>query len=98
MGSFATIPRARLPIGSSRAFRETLAPRLPYFRDPPMRFLFVMDPAEGMLPDKDTTFAFLRAAQKRGHTSFHCAPRDLALVGSRVTAVARPLTVSATAP
>jgi glutathione synthase len=63
-----------------------------------MRFLFVMDPAEGMLPDKDTTFAFLRAAQKRGHTSFHCAPRDLALVGSRVTAVARPLTVSATAP
>ncbi len=63
-----------------------------------MRFLFVMDPAEGMLPDKDTTFAFLRAAQKRGHTSFHCAPRDLYLVGGRVRAVGRPLTVSDSAP
>ena len=63
-----------------------------------MRFLFVMDPAEGMLPDKDTTFAFVRGAQKRGHDCLHCLPRDIALVGSRVTAMARPLRVSDSAP
>ena len=30
-----------------------------------------------VLPDKDTTFAFQRAAQARGHVSLHCEPRDL---------------------
>jgi glutathione synthase len=32
-----------------------------------MRFLFVMDPPEKMIVDKDTSFAFLRGAQARGH-------------------------------
>ncbi|PKN31323.1 MAG: glutathione synthase, partial [Deltaproteobacteria bacterium HGW-Deltaproteobacteria-20] len=36
-----------------------------------MRFLFVMDPLETMHPEKDTSFAFMRAAQKRGHTNLH---------------------------
>ncbi len=63
-----------------------------------MRFLFVMDPAEIMLPDKDTTFAFLRGAQKRGHECLHCLPRDISLVGSSVTAHARRLRVSPTPP
>ena len=27
-----------------------------------MRLVYVMDPVEGLLPDKDTTFAFQRAA------------------------------------
>jgi len=30
-----------------------------------MRFVFVMDPMDRVLPDKDTTFAFQRAAQTR---------------------------------
>lgn len=62
-----------------------------------MRFLFVMDPAEGMLPDKDTTFAFLRSAGRRGHLCLHCAPQDVGAEvgadGSRVFARARPLRV-----
>ena len=37
-----------------------------------MRFVYVMDPMERVLPDKDTTFAFMRAAQGRGHESLHC--------------------------
>ncbi len=32
-----------------------------------MRFVYVMDPMERVLPDKDTTFAFQRAAQRAGH-------------------------------
>jgi glutathione synthase len=52
-----------------------------------MRFVYVMDPVDRVLPDKDTTFAFLRSAQRRGHVALHCEPRD-----------ARPLTVSDAAP
>jgi len=44
-----------------------------------MRFLYVMDPAESMLPDKDTTFAFIRAAGQRGHETLHCQPFDLSV-------------------
>lgn len=67
-----------------------------------MRFLFVMDPAESMLPDKDTTFAFLRGARRRGHACLHCAPLDVgarvAAGESRVVARARPLRVQPEAP
>lgn len=67
-----------------------------------MRFLFVMDPAETMLPDKDTTFAFLRSAQARGHVCLHCAPLDVGAQtgpeGARVVARARPLRLLAQAP
>src|SRR5436305_568587 len=42
-----------------------------------MRFVYVMDPMDQVLPDKDTTFAFLRAAQARGHESLHCLPRAI---------------------
>ncbi len=44
-----------------------------------MQFLFVMDPAHAMLPDKDTTFAFIRGAQSRGHECYHCLPTDLSI-------------------
>jgi glutathione synthase len=47
-----------------------------------MRFLFVMDPAESMLPDKDTTFAFIRSAIERGHEALHCLPGDLFISAS----------------
>jgi glutathione synthase len=63
-----------------------------------MRFLFVMDPYAGMLPDKDTSFAFMRAAQKAGHQCFHCEPRDVACDGVTVSAYARAIRVSNEAP
>ena len=42
-----------------------------------MRFVYVMDPMDRVLPDKDTTFAFQRAAQRRGHKSLHAELRDV---------------------
>jgi glutathione synthase len=63
-----------------------------------MRFLFVMDPAETMHPSKDTTFAFLRAAGRRGHRSFHCLPHHLSNEARNVKARARPIRVSDTEP
>ncbi len=63
-----------------------------------MRFVYVMDPMDRVLPDKDTTFAFLRAAQGRGHESLHCEPRDLFVRDGDVHARVRPLTVSDVAP
>jgi glutathione synthase len=57
-----------------------------------------MDPAEKMLFDKDTTFAFIRAAQARGHESLHCQPADVFNEGREVGAAARPITVSVQEP
>jgi len=59
-----------------------------------MRLLFVMDPLETMHPEKDTTFAFLRAAQQQRHTSLHCLLKDLSVESGRVYANARSATVS----
>ncbi len=42
-----------------------------------MKFLFVMDPIEHVLPDKDTTFVFMLEAQKRGHEIFYTLIDDL---------------------
>jgi glutathione synthase len=63
-----------------------------------MRFVYVMDPMDRVLPDKDTTFAFLRAAQGRGHESLHCEPRDLFMRNGELHARVRSLTVSDTPP
>jgi glutathione synthase len=63
-----------------------------------MRFLFVMDPAETMTPDKDTTFAFLRGARALGHQSYHCVPQQVSLRGADGLATARPIAVSDTPP
>lgn len=63
-----------------------------------MRFLFVMDPAETMTADKDTTFAFIRGAMARGHECLHCLPRELSNEGRELFARARPVTVSASKP
>ncbi|AKU96844.1 Glutathione synthetase [Labilithrix luteola] len=63
-----------------------------------MRFVYVMDPMDRVLPDKDTTFAFLRAAQARGHEALHCEPRDLFAKGGEVFARVQHLTVSNTPP
>jgi glutathione synthase len=59
-----------------------------------MQFLFVMDPAERMLPDRDTSFALMRGAQARGHDCLHCLPHELSHVGRELDARARPIRVS----
>jgi glutathione synthase len=63
-----------------------------------MRFVYVMDGLDRIQPDKDTTFAFQRAAQKRGHLALHCEPRDVFVIDGDVWANARELTVSDIAP
>ncbi|HEX2879912.1 MAG TPA: glutathione synthase [Polyangiaceae bacterium] len=63
-----------------------------------MRFLFVMDPAHTMHPQKDTSFAFMRGAQARGHQCLHCVPRQVFNKGRQVFAMAQPITVSDSAP
>jgi glutathione synthase len=42
-----------------------------------MRFLFLMDPMEGILTAKDTTFALMLAAASRGHEIAHALPLQL---------------------
>jgi len=63
-----------------------------------MRFLFVMDPAETMSPDKDTTFAFLRGARALGHSSWQCLPQHVSLRGGDGFATAQAIAVSDLAP
>src|SRR6188472_1139751 len=63
-----------------------------------MRFLFVMDPAEKMIPDKDTSFAFIRGAEARGHECLHCLPRDISNSGREVFSSVRRISVSDSAP
>lgn len=63
-----------------------------------MRFLFVMDPAQGMLPDKDTSFAFMRGAQARGHSTHHCLVSEVGVGEGGVVARARSIVVSDVAP
>jgi glutathione synthase len=63
-----------------------------------MRFVYVMDPMERVLFDKDTTFAFQRAAQRRGHAALHCEPRDVYIEGGDVWARVREVRVSDAAP
>jgi glutathione synthase len=41
------------------------------------RFLFIMDPIEQILPDKDTTFAFMLESQGRQHALHYCGIHDL---------------------
>jgi glutathione synthase len=63
-----------------------------------MRLVYVMDPMERVLPDRDTTFAFQRAAQRMGHVNLHCEPRDVYIDGGDVWARTREVTVSDAAP
>ncbi len=63
-----------------------------------MKFVYVMDPLETMHPEKDTSFAFMRAAQKRGHTNLHCLLRDLSVEEGKAFASTRVATVDAAPP
>ena len=59
-----------------------------------MRHLFVVDPLERLLPGADTTIAFLREAQSRGHRIEACGVDRLGVdVGGRPRAFASSLQV-----
>jgi glutathione synthase len=63
-----------------------------------MRFVFVMDPMDRVVVDKDTTFAMQRAAQRRGHACSHCELRDIHVQDGDAWATVRPLRVNDAAP
>jgi len=63
-----------------------------------MRFVFVMDPLDRVTHDKDTTFAFIQAAQKRGHASLHALLRDLYIRDGEAWAAVTPVEVLPEAP
>jgi glutathione synthase len=60
-----------------------------------VKLLFVADPLEGFKTHKDTTFAMMREAQRRGHELLACEPRGLRwLRGQPVTARARAIALT----
>ncbi|GAP36067.1 glutathione synthase [Piscinibacter sakaiensis] len=60
-----------------------------------MPLLFVADPLEGFKTHKDTSFAMMREAARRGHALLACEARDLHWQrGGRVTARARAITLT----
>ena len=42
-----------------------------------MKLLFVADPLKSFKIQKDTTFAMMREAQRRGHKLYACEPKDI---------------------
>jgi len=63
-----------------------------------MNLLFVADPLESFKTYKDTTFAMMREAQKRGHALSACEPQDIRwLHGEGVTAQARDIRLTSRA-
>ena len=62
------------------------------------RFLFVMDPIERVLPDKDTTFVFMLESQARGHQVYLCGVADLFVDAARPGARLRRAEVARAVP
>ena len=60
-----------------------------------MKLLFVADPLESFKIYKDTTFAMMREAQRRGHQLAVCGPQDMAWQrGGRVCAQVRDIVLT----
>ncbi|MDD2727695.1 glutathione synthase [Malikia sp.] len=60
-----------------------------------MKILFIADPLESFQTYKDSTFAMMREAQRRGHQLMACQPQDLMWQrGGRVTAHVRDITLT----
>jgi glutathione synthase len=57
------------------------------------RFLFIMDPVEHILPDKDTTFVFMLESLRRGHEIYSALLPDLFLHHGKPHARARRVEV-----
>lgn len=58
-----------------------------------MNLLFVADPLASFKIYKDSTYAMMREADRRGHELWACAPADLTWSGGRVWANTRPVTL-----
>lgn len=58
-----------------------------------MKLAFVMDPIESINPSKDSTFAMLLAAQKRGHQLFYIQPDGLFTSAGQPAALCQPIKV-----
>jgi glutathione synthase len=54
-----------------------------------MRFVFVMDTLDRVNPEKDTSFAFIAAAEARGHVSLHARIQDLSVLKGAPSAKVR---------
>ncbi len=60
-----------------------------------MKILFIADPLESFKTYKDSSFAMMREAQRRGHQLLACEPKDLMWQrGGRVTAYVRHITLT----
>jgi len=57
-----------------------------------------MDPFARLAWDKDTSFAFMQGAARRGHEVWHCLPTDVSNRGREVLAVAQRLNVLSSPP
>ena len=55
-----------------------------------MRFAFVMDPIERILPDKDTTFVFMLESGARGHEVYYLGVDDMWLASRRAARARAP--------
>ena len=63
-----------------------------------MNLLFITDPLESFKIYKDTTFAMMREAQKRGHTLAACEPKDIRWQqGEKVGALVRDISLTGAA-
>ena len=60
---------------------------------PALDLLFVMDPLSRILPDRDTTFELMVAAEKRGHRVYWCAPSSLRVEDAHVITRAEQVTL-----
>jgi len=61
----------------------------------PVKLLFVADPLESFKTSKDSTFAMMREAARRGHTLMACEPKDLRWQrGEAVTGFVRDITLT----
>lgn len=58
------------------------------------RFLFITDPVERLLPDKDTTLVFMLESQARGHALYCCNLADLFITQNQPRARFRRITVA----
>ena len=64
-----------------------------------MKLLFVADPLESFKIYKDTTFAMMREAQRRGHSISACEPKDIMWQrGMPVTGFVRDITLTGQSP
>jgi len=62
-----------------------------------MRIAFIVDPPENFRIYKDSTFAMMEAAAKRGHALYAILQHDMAIIGARVVAQARRIELTGVA-